>query len=371
MELSMEHRLLTPRTMVLKGEGIPYRLIHHLMQGTRTHGHTYSDGNLQAGSYQGADEDIAEINELERSLGRLSPEQMDMRVMADFCCIWRYDYPHRVHELCAAIGGSPHTAFGLHYQISAARRQELINYANALDQWLGAEQTAPQKGRSPEQEQTAQKVHAFLGSRDSLKELLVERTYLGLSSRALNCSYWGYNAQRSVSLAPYTAQELDPDWHKRMAALERAIQKEMGHCAQDFLCDVGGTAEPACHFKFVRRIDILVSSIGCLRWRGNLPPKDNSISGRRGITSLYLAVLEQYWRENAGAGSAMNREEANKIRDELFALLGERTSFKQWLVASLWKNIKNQTQFHAFPMKRWVEFVRTGEDYLNQRTRHS
>ena len=76
------------------------------MEGTHTQGHCYCDGNLHSGSYSGPDEDIAEINELERSLGRLSPEQLDMRVMADFCCIWRYDYPRRVHELCAAIGGT-------------------------------------------------------------------------------------------------------------------------------------------------------------------------------------------------------------------------------------------------------------------------
>jgi hypothetical protein len=363
----MEHRLLTPRTTVLKGEGIPYRLIHHLMQGTRTHGHIYSDGNLLAGSYLGADEDIVAINELERSLGSLSPEQMDMRVMADFCCIWRYDYPRRVHELCAAIGGNPHTAFGLHYQICTARRQELIDYAEALKLWLDKGESALHKNKSALQNVTINKVLTFLGSRDPVKDLLVKRTYLGLSSRALNCSYWGYNARRSVSLAPYTAQELDHDWHKRMAALERAIQKEMGRQAQDFLCDVGGTAEPACHFKFVRRVDILVSSIGCLRWRGNLPPKDRSISGRRSITSQYLAILEQYWRDDNAGTKAVEEENERQVRDELFTLLGDRTAFKRWLVASLWKNIKNQTQFHAFPMKRWVEFVRTGEDYLNRR----
>jgi hypothetical protein len=367
----MEHSLLTPRTTILKGTGIPYRLIHRLMEGTHTQGHRYCDGNLISGSYRGADEDIAEINELERSLGRLSPEQMDMRVMADFCCIWRYDYPNRVHELCTAIGGNPHTAFGLHYQISAARRQELIDYALSLKQWLGADESEMKKNRSPEQERTGQKVYAFLGSRDPLKDLLVERTYLGLSSRALNCSYWGFNTRQSVSLSPYTAQELAPDWHKRMSALERAIQKEMGHRAQDFLCDVGGTAEPACHFKFVRRIDILVSSIGCLHWRGNLPPKDKTISGRRGITSQYLAVLEEYWRETTDADSAEGEEDIRGTRDELFALLGEKTALKRWLVASLWKNISNQTRFHAFPMKRWVEFVRIGEDYLNQHTRHT
>jgi len=363
----MEHSLLTPRTAILRGEGIPYRLIHHLMEGTHTHGHCYCDGNLRSGSFLGSDDDIAEINEMERGLGKLSPEHLDMRAMADFCCIWRYDYPHRVHELCAAIGGNPHTAFGLHYQISTARRQELIQYAEALKQWYSDEEPAQHKNKSAQQESTKIKVFDFLGSKDPLKKLLVERTYLGLSSRALNCSYWGHNARGTVSLAPYTAQELAPDWRKRMSAVERLIEKEMGHTSHDFLCDVGGTAEPACHFKFVRRVDILVSSIGCLRWRGSLPPKDRTISGRRSITSQYLSVLEQYWRDDDAGTGAIDVEEGRKVRDELFTLLGDRTAFKRWLVASLWKNIRNQTQFHAFPMKRWVEFVRIGEDYLNRR----
>ena len=361
----MEHTLLTPHDKVLNGEGIPYRLLYHLVEGSRNGGHTYHDGNLTS-NYYGYDDDIREINDIERSLGKLTPEHRDLRVMADFCCIWRYDYPQRVHEMCAAIGGNRHTAFGLHYQICPRQRQELINYAEALKMWFNDEAEIPHKKISSDLEHTANKVFHLLGDRDPLKKLLAERTYLGLSSRALNCSYWGYNCRTKVSLAPYSAQELSPDWHKRMSAVERAIVKEMGNKAHDFLCDVGGSAEPACHFKFIRRIDILVSSIGCLRWRGNLPAKDKTISGRRTVTAAYLTVLEKYWRGEAAEHSEAAGEDVAAIEAELFALLGEGTNFKRWLAASLWKNIKNQTQFHAFPMKRWVEFVRIGEDYLRK-----
>ncbi len=228
--------------------------------------------------------------------------------------------------MSAAIGGSPHTAFGLHYQICPRQRQELIVYAEALKMWLNNGTSLKRNTLSPESERTFNKVFQMLGERDPLKDLLVERTYLGLSSRALNCSYWGYNSRGKVALAPYTAQELSSDWHKRMSAIERAIAKEMGNKARDFLCDVGGSAEPACHFKFIRRIDILVSSIGCLHWRGNLPPKDKTISGRRAITATYLAVLEKYWRGEAAGYGETESEDAGTIETELFELIGKESN---------------------------------------------
>jgi hypothetical protein len=122
---------------------------------------------------------------------------------------------------------------------------------------------------------------------------------------------------------------------------------------------VGGSSEPACHFKFIRRVDILVSSIGCLKWRGNLPEKDENIKGRRKITMLFLDILEKYWKNDNHNGSYECDTEK-----KIFNILGQPDEFKRWLVACLWKNIKNQTQTHSYPMKRWAEFVRIGEKYL-------
>ena len=150
--------------------------------------------------------------------------------------------------------------------------------------------------------------------------MLVERTYLGLSSRFLNCSFWGYNDRESeTALQPYTAQELAPDWQRRMSSLEHSIQQEMGLTAGSFLCEVGGAAEPACHFKFMRRVDILVSSIGCLSWRGNLPPKDGTIKGRRKLTRTYLDILEAFW---SGQQNRTQGTEGQQIQEELFEMLG-------------------------------------------------
>ena len=345
----MEHSLLCPHNVTLK-EGIPYRLIHNLCRGRK-----YYDANLV--SNYSTDDDIMEINRMESNLGRLTPEQEDFRVMADFCCIWRYDYPRRVHKICSIIGGSPDTELRLHYQVSPSRRRELGDYAEALKKWLMGDDCSENSGT------TCKKVYRFLGNRDPLKSLLVERTYLGLSSRFLNCSFYGkITTGEPVCLQPCSAQPLPDNWMSRMTELEREIREKMGPESAPFLCEVGGAGEPACHFKFVRRVDILVSSIGVLKWRGNLPEKDGLITGRRKITQQYLRILESYWR-----GSSLDRKDGmdEKVKDEIFSLLGPSDDFKRWLVACLWKNIKNQTLFHAFPMKRWVEFVRIAEGYLN------
>jgi len=348
----MEEMLLTPHSIKLGRQGIPLSLISHLVKSG-----TFSDVNLRQGF--GSDHDLKAIHELESSLGKLSLEDEERRIAADFCCIWRYDYPERVHEICSIIGGASHTALRLHYQVSPERRQELIDYAEALNGWVhdAAPQDIPGYGRGGKH--TIDKVYGFLGEKTPLKALLAERTYYGLSRRSLNCSFWGINEQEPLTcLAPFAPQQLTPGWHDRMAYLENEIHRQMGNKARDFLCDVGGSAEPACHFKFVRRIDILVSSIGCLKWRGNLPPKQGAVSGRRAKTASYLAALEQYWR-----GTPADNDDQD-LADRLAALLGSPTDCKRWLAACLWKSIKNQTLYQAYPMRHWVDFVRIGEDYI-------
>ncbi|MBW1870386.1 MAG: hypothetical protein JRI73_14365, partial [Deltaproteobacteria bacterium] len=70
--------------------------------------------------------------------------------------------------------------------------------------------------------------------------------------------------------------------------------------------------------------------------------------------------LEKYWKNDNHNGSYECDTEK-----KIFNILGQPDEFKRWLVACLWKNIKNQTQTHSYPMKRWAEFVRIGEKYLD------
>lgn len=352
----MDRSLLRPHDVTLAREGIPYRLARHLTRGGMAH-----DANLQQGS--GRDDDCQEVQRLERAVGTLSDELLDRRVAADCCCIWRYDYPDNVARIAAIVGGSPHTALRLHFQVCPLRRRDVSAYGDAMRGWLADAAPDDPAVFQPEIQPIVQRVYGYLGARERVKDLLVERTCLGLAARALNCSFWGRNELESVTpLQPFSSEPLTPQRIERLHELERTIRSEMGSQAADFLCDVGGAAEPACHFKFTRRIDILISSIGCLRWRGAVPPKDAAVRGRRRLTRVYLNALEGYWREgrtDAAAGDAA------AISDQLTEALGTPTDAKRWLVACLWKNIWNQTEYHGFPMQRWIEFVRTGESWLD------
>ncbi len=352
----MEHSLLRPHTC-MQTCGIPLKNALPLLKNGK-----YYDYNIQAG--YGSDKALAAINRLQASLEPLTDEQLKTRVAADFCCIWRYDYPDNVRHICDIIGGSTHTQLRLHYQVSPTRRAEFIDYAQTLKGWCENKVPDDTNFFGTADQAIVAKVYAMLGKSDPLKRKLVERTYWGLANRVMNCSFWGDNTREpETDLEPFTVHPLTSGWQTRMHSLESEIRHEMGSSAHDFLCDVGGSGEPACHFKFMRRVDILVSSIGCMRWRGNLPSKDEVISGRRQITRDILDVLAHYWQDEPLPKSS---PDITALRDELFGLLGEKNDFKRWLAGSLWKNISVQTERHAYPMKQWVELVRIAENHLEQ-----
>ncbi len=355
-----------------RGMGIPYEAVYHLLDGTRKidkkhgrdDGNFCHDENIRGYGLRGPDHEVQEINRMGLELGELPPAVRDLRTMIDFCCIWRYDYPERVHHICRAIGGGADTLARCHYQVGTDKRDELTAYALAMQKWLGkkeSENNLPD-GVGVLQETVAGRVFSLLGEREGLKELLVERTLIGLCSRHIDCSFFGSDGSgKPVQVFPSHALHPGRDWHARMRKLEQEIQSRLGGRAYDFLCEVGGS-EPPCHFKFIRRLEILIGSIGCLSWRGQVPPKDGRVSGRRELTQKYLEVLHAYWVDDpeGRGGDGRNR----LLKEALFEDLGRPELYKRWLIASLWKNIKNQTLYQAFTMKRWIDFVQIVRRYV-------
>lgn len=354
-----------------EGGGISYSEVYHLLWGTKkpvklagakNEDSYFHDADLVGYGWGSTDEEVKEINGMELSLGSVPAHILDLRAMVDFCCIWRYDYPERIHHICKAIGSSGDTVSRCHYQVGTDKRDELIVYARALERWLGKRNSKREVSpKGAMEDEIERRVFSMLGERDELKELLVERTLLGLANRHIDCSFFGSASDKKpVALLPCYALDLPAEWRSRMRMLEDNILKKWGAKADDFLCEVGG-AEPPCHFKFIRRLEILIGSIGVLKWRGYLPPKDSKVSGRRELTTRYLSILHAYWTGSGSGGQGSDR----MLCEELFSALGESTPAKRWLIASLWKNIQNQTRYQGFTIKRWVEFVQIIRRYTS------
>ena len=138
----------------------------------------------------------------------------------------------------------------------------------------------------------------------------------------------------------------------------------MGGTGYNFLGEVGGV-EPPCHFKYIRRLLILIGSIGTLKWRGYIPPMDPRMKGRRELTRLCLAALESFFREKEIKADSVLDKQQKELNDKIIASLGKPDIFKRWLAFSLYKNVKNQTLYQAYTMKRWVEFVRIKDAHIS------
>jgi len=353
--------------IALRGKGIPYHLVYHLLEGTPKpvkpspgQSKKFHDANLL---WRGTidDREIDDINDLEMKTEGLTPSLLDVRAMVDFCCIWRYDYPENLLSICRAIGEMKTYPVRCHYQVGTERGEELKAYSSALKHWIEGEKVS---STEREQEITAE-VFRILGTRNPLKEKLAERTYLGLVNRYFDCSFFGYDpSETRVSIFPFFSQARSSNLQNRIYELEREITREMGGESYNFLGEVGGV-EPPCHFKYIRRLLILIGSIGSLKWRGYSPPMDPRMKGRRELTRLCLTALESFFREiEIKVDSALEKQQ-KKLMNNIIASLGKPDILKKWLAFSLYKNVKNQTLYQAYTMKRWVEFVRIKDSYLS------
>jgi len=111
----------------LEGKGIPYRHVYHLLYGTKKSNDQYfHDENLEGQGWGSSDKEIQKINEMESQLGDLQTEILDLRTMVDCCCIWRYDYPARVHLICSR-SGLERVEIKRKYHLKVVKRRKILS----------------------------------------------------------------------------------------------------------------------------------------------------------------------------------------------------------------------------------------------------
>ena len=160
------------------------------------------------------------------------------------------------------------------------------------------------------------RVKAMLGSRDELKELYVERLCLCLE-RWLR----GHPPLESVSLKGHVAA---------VRELENEIEKRDpdGHILDAMRMDGDGRLQPCSHKAF-RRYDIIISSIGCGKWRGAMPARGTDGFERADLLASYLDPIGA-WIEK-GERAALSTMPGS----EILSRLGKPDARKRFLASLL------------------------------------
>lgn len=164
----------------------------------------------------------------------------------------------------------------------------------------------------------------MLGKRDELKELYVERFCLCLES-FLDGSFGDMSPSRKVHDAAIPAienqiKEIDP---------EAPLLKFMTY-------GTGGARLFPCSHKLFRRYDIIISSIGCGKWRGAMPERGTDGFERADLLASYLDPIEA-WGEK-GKEAEFDASPAA----EIVSSLGEPDNAKLFLASLLVSLLRSQ-----------------------------
>lgn len=237
-------------------------------------------------------------------------------------CNWRLE--DSIVALCKAIGQKKPTEMPIGHgaSITEERWKQVGAYLLACRTWL---KHGPVSGYQVildvvDPEGTIQEhVRALLGERDGLKEKYIERFCLCLELWLGDLIAEGKILSASHAVA--------------IAALEKEIRQtdpEAG-ILKVFMYEGDGCLN-VCHHKLFRRYDIIISSIGCGKWRGAMPTRGTDGFARADLLASYLGPIEA-WIEK-GQKAHYNSEPGIRIL-ELLREPDNQKIFLASLLASL------------------------------------
>lgn len=221
----------------------------------------------------------ARVERFESRFGAAGPQRLAVLAQAAyFCwgnCASRQDLP----RVCRAIAGGRPTLFHYHRQITPERWDQVHAYLVGVQRWLGEEQSPPQSLEGPRVAQ----VQVWLGepgpARRALAELLRRRLVgelLGLELTVMGEPLAGacYHDYRGWYCLDGLSGDLlpEPGFTASRARLVREAMAEAPEEAERLLAWLTRQTTPPCSHRYCRYLEIQLTSIGALRWRGSLPP---------------------------------------------------------------------------------------------------
>ena len=225
------------------------------------------------------------VGHFEENFGATDADMLAVLAQATYFCWYIHDYESNLILICRAISAGKPTAFHLCFQVGPERWAAVNSYVIGIQRWLGVDLPLPSQIDSEKIEQIAQ----WLGGPNMAKETLA-KLYLAhtkgdlLMNHLMNTGL----AKMGKNTAPKNMEEytdLTSWWpgfvwdtaEDKASFIEKCKQlvyREMAGAEKDAKELISGIlkySQPPCMYRFTRYQDIKISSIGALKWRGNIP----------------------------------------------------------------------------------------------------
>jgi len=293
------------------------------------------------------------VERFESRFGAIDDDMLGVLAQAAFLCWHNVEIQANLFALCEAIKTGNPTSHYYHCQITARRWNEMHTYLLGIQRWLGVEHALPPEIDPRQVEQ----IGTWLGERAPVKQALTELLLIRLVDDLLNyvslarlgsgrgeeeetysdfsARYWArdgtpYAVARKGddSRQPFA----DPLFKERADKLADLVRENMSSLedAEQLISSIKRQTQPPCMHRFSRYLDVQITSIGALKWRGNLPPEPTPKAEWQAFTAQAQAALK-LWATNAQESTERAKPDSETER-RIYAALGVPTELKQSIV---------------------------------------
>ena len=222
------------------------------------------------------------VRAFEHVFGEVETDTLAVMAQASYFCWFEVEYEQDYTDVCRAIGMGRPTSLHLCRQITPQRWTEMNTYVVGVQRWLGLEHPL----RCQLDGARLERIDRWLGDHSSPKEALAEmfvcQLAVGLlhSSLAKLSGHCDPDKRVYVDFTPWYSRHDGTEYSSEsypslIEHLRQNVRREMESPSEDteeLIAGILKVSQPACQHRFSRYQDIKITSIGALKWRGNIPP---------------------------------------------------------------------------------------------------
>ena len=274
----------------------------------------------------------ADIEKLAAKHGPLSDDVIRTALMARYCCIYHDDFPHNFLDCCRAIGRLSPLPLRLCLQISPALWEAGHGYMAGVRAWLdGVEPRRYARALALDDSMPAW-IHSLLDVHGPVKDALAQRALAVLVGQFYHTVRFMIVADPDDEVAGITYRSFDSLVHRADGVHYASLLDKDGRPTEPPLPNSPEAEEidlhlsmerPPCAQKVFRYWEIILSSIGVMRWRGAVPGGGRSREDYEQEFAAHLSAAAEW----AGGHKHFTHEGA-----EVAGALGEWTPLKHDLV---------------------------------------